>query len=432
MSFYISLTGLKAAQTDLATISNNVANVSTYGFKKSRAEFGDLVALARNTPGNGTRLKSIEQQFSQGGTESTARELDVAVAGSGFFITRSTLTGGSTQFTRNGSFQIDGERYLRDSGGGYVQVLPVDPNGNATASGITATQNLQLPLTNGTPQATSEVKLGVNLPRSADKPADRAVYTTANPWAFDRLDPNSYNHAAQTTVYDSSGAAIPATMYYVRTTSTQAGDTTDTWTVHTFVGGDEITSNPAATTQPAPLTLSFDGTGALIAPTGPVTYGPATPAGVSAPLNLTFDYTGGTAQTAGGTFALASLEQDGVTAGKLDDLTIGEDGLVTATFSDGSTVNIGKLAVANFANPSGLKQRGDAHWSTTADSGNPVVGVPGGEGFGRLQSGALERSNVDITEELVALISAQRDFQANAKAIDTSNQITQAIINLRS
>lgn len=420
MSFYTSLSGLKGAQTDLGVVSNNIANVGSYGFKKSRAQFGDIVAASRTTAGQGTRLKSIEQQFNQGGFESTSKELDLAIAGNGFFVTRDGLTGGSTTFTRNGAFKVDSDRYLVDTNGGYVQVLPVDREGNVTSTGLGSIRNLQLPLTSGTPRATSLVQLSIGLPSNA------GVITAP----FDRLDPNSYNHSTETTVYDSSGKSFAATMYFARTQSTAAGDPTNTWNTYLFVGQEQASADPAAA-SPTPLQLQFDASGALVSPTAPATFGSVSPAGSSAPLNLTLDFGQATNQSTG-TFTLASLEQNGFAPGKLDDVTISEEGLVTATFSNGTTQALGKLAIANFSNPTGLKQRGDARWSITGDSGDPAVGTPGEEGFGRVQSGALERANVDITEELVSLISAQRNFQANAKAIETANAMTQAIFQLRS
>lgn len=431
MSFYTSLSGLKGAQTDLATVANNIANVGSYGFKKSRAEFGDIISSSRTTAGNGTRLKGIEQQFSQGGFESSERELDLAISGNGFFVTRDSLTGGSTQFTRNGSFSINADHYLIDSSGGYVQVLPVDTKGNITSTGLASAQNLQIPETSGTPRATGLMSLSISFPATADLPASRSVYSAAKPWAFDRLDPNSYNYSTQTTVYDAAGKPIPATLYYVRTGSTANGDPANTWETHLFVGDEEVSADPAAATQPAPLTLSFDASGVLTAPTTPTTYDSVFPAGAASPLTLTLDY-GTVTNQAAGAFAVTALDQDGFAVGKLDDVSISEDGLVTATFSNGETQALGKLLIANFTNPAGLKQRGDAHWSATGESGEVKVGTAGEDGFGRIQSGALERANVDITEELVALISAQRNFQANAKAIETANTMTQTIVNLRS
>lgn len=426
MSFYTSLSGLKGAQTDLATVSNNIANVGTYGFKKSRTEFGDIISASSTTAGQGTRLKGIEQQFSQGGLEASSRELDLAITGAGFFVTRDQITGGNTLFTRNGSFSLDANRYLVDSNGGYVQVLPVDPEGNATAATLAAATNLQVPSMSGVSRATSQIDMTASLPSSADLPASRPVYSASNPYAFDRLDPNSYNHSVQTSVLDSAGKSFPATMYFIRTGT----GTPSTWESRLFVGQDEVSADPAAATQPAPLRMEFDGAGVRTVPAGPVTYATVTPAGAAAPLNITLDL-GATAQ-ATGPFTLRSLEQDGFAAGSLADVSVGEDGLVTATYSNGEIRAVGLLALANFSNPAGLKQRGDARWSVTGESGAATIGEAGADGFGRVQTGALERANVDITEELVALISAQRNFQANAKAIETGNQMTQSIMNMRS
>lgn len=430
MSFYTSLSGLRGAQTDLGTISNNIANVGSIGFKRSRTHFGDIMPASSTTPGQGTRLKSIEQQFTQGGFETSARDLDLAISGTGFFVTRDALNGGTTYFSRNGSLSIDSQRYMVDSNGGYIQVLPVDAEGNTTASGIAASRNLQLPLTSGTPRATSLVTMTANLPITADKPEDRAVYSTANPYGFDRLDPNSYNFSQQQTVYDSEGNAQSATFYFVRTGSIAAGDATDTWDVHMFVGNEEASATTGAT--PAdPAHLSFDNTGAMTSPTGPIAFSSVFPSGAASPLAITLDFGTATKQAAGA-FNISAIDQDGLASAKLSDVSIGEDGLVTASFTDGTTQALGKLLVANFANPAGLRQRGDGRWTITGNSGDAVVGEAGSDAFGRIQSGALERANVDITEELVALIAAQRNFQANAKAIETANSMDQSIINLRS
>ncbi|QPQ55336.1 flagellar hook protein FlgE [Allosphingosinicella flava] len=415
MSFYTSLSGLKGAQADLATVSNNVANVNSYGFKKSMTLFGDIASGSRTTPGYGTRLKAIEQQFMQGGFEATARELDIAITGNGFLVTRSSLTGGPTLFTRNGHLSLSEDNYLMDAAGGYVQVMPVDNDGNVTSMELEAVSYLQVPELSGTPRATSEMNISLTLPSSASIPVA----------PFDRLDPNSYNHSVQTTVNDSEGRSIPSTIYYRRTSAT-------TWETRLFVGNTEVSSNPLIPTPPTPLTLTFDaGTGALTAPLTRVNYAPVTPGGSSTPLNIGISYPAATTRQAASAFDLASLTQNGVAVGRLDDISIGDDGMVTATYSNGDTRGLGKVAIANFGNPVGLKQRGDAHWSVTGESGDAVLGEAGSQGFGAIQSGGLERANVDITEELVALISAQRNFQANAKAIETASNMTQSIMNMR-
>jgi flagellar hook protein FlgE len=219
-------------------------------------------------------------------------------------------------------------------------------------------------------------------------------------------------------------------MYFVRTNSIGQGDTTNTWDVHLFVGNEEASADPSSAT-PTPLQLEFDTTGTMTAPTGPTAFGNVFPSGASAPLQISLGFGTGT-QQATGSFSVAAISQDGIGSAKLSDVTIGEDGLVTASFTDGTTQALGKLLMANFSNPGGLRERGDGRWTVTGDSGPVIVGEAGSDAFGRIQSGAIERANVDITEELVSLIAAQRNFQANAKAIETANSMAQSIINLRS
>jgi len=436
MSFYTSLSGLKASQTDLGVISNNIANVGTTGFKRSNTEFADLVSTSplqgNGLPGQGTRLRGIAQQFTQGGLESSDRSLDLAISGQGFFMTRASGSNAQVAYTRNGAFNVDASRFLVDSSGAYLQVLPTDSSGTVTATGITAARALQLPLTSGTSKATSDVDLAVTFPSAADVPSTRSVYNaTTNPYAFDRNDANSYNQSTTTTVYDSSGTAYPMTTYYIRQNTPSGATTTTTWTAHTFVGDTEISYDASATTQPAPLSLTFDASGAMTAPTSAISIANVNPTGASAPLSFSLTYGASTKQAAA-PFTLTSFDQDGFAAGSLDNISVGADGLVTATFSNGDTQALGKIVVANFSNPEGLRQLGDSKWGTTGSSGEAVIGVANANGAGSIQSGALEQANVDITEELVALIQAQRNFSANAKAIETANTMTQTIVQLRS
>jgi len=434
MSYYTSLSGLKAAQTDLAVISNNVANVGTIGFKKSNTEFGDIISSAplqtSTTAGQGTRLRGIAQQFTQGGFENSDRALDLAISGQGFFATRTGLTNGTLTYTRNGSFTVNKDRYVVDESGAFLQILPTDNEGTVTAAGIEATRNLQLPLTSGVSRATTTLQMSVTLPAEADLPADRSVYSASNPYQFDRFDANSYNHSSATTVYDVNGNPLPATIYYTRQTTPTGADPSSTWEARLFVGDVEVSSDASQTVPPTPLTLTFDGQGNMTAPTGVITYANAQPSGAAAPLGLTVDFGTATRQ-ASSPFTLKQFTQDGYAAGQLDNISVDSNGLVVATFSNGTSQSIGKIVLANFTNPEGLRQLGDGKWSATGNSGEPLVGGAGENGYGIIQSGALEQANVDITEELVALIAAQRNFSANAKAIETANTMTQTIVNLR-
>jgi flagellar hook protein FlgE len=434
MSYYTALSGLNAAQTDLAVISNNIANVGTTGFKRSDASFGDIISSAplqtSVIAGQGTRQRGINQEFSQGGFQTTDRSLDLAISGQGFFMTRVDSTNGQVAYTRNGGFSVNAENYVVDAGGNYLQVLPTDTSGVVTASGINATRSLQLPATSGTSSATQNVDMAVTLPTDADVPSSRSVYSASNPYVFNRFDPNSYNQSTTTTVYDSAGNAFPMTTYYVRQNEPSGTSTDTNWLAYTYIGDQQISLDTSAATQPAPLTMTFDQFGAMTVPSSSVTTGVVTPSGAVGPIGFSLTY-GSTTKMTAAPFTMTSFNQDGYTAGKLDNVTINADGLVQATFSNGDTQALGKIVLATFANPEGLRQLGNGQWSSTGLSGEPIINQANSGGTGQIQSGALEQSNVDITAELVALIQAQRDFSANAKAIETSNNMTDTIINLR-
>jgi flagellar hook protein FlgE len=275
MSFYTSLSGLKGAQTDLSAISNNIANVGSIGFKKSRAEFGDLFASAptqttKLIAGQGTRLNAVQQQFTQGTLEATDKALDLGIAGEGFFVVEGAAPRREITYTRNGAFAVDPARNVIDTTGSKLKLLPVDAAGNVTSTAIADMVDFVLP---------------------SGSPADPTV----------------------------------------------------------------------------------------------------------AMVNI----------------------------------SVGSDGLVTATFADGSSNALGKVAMASFTAIEGLRPVGDAHWQSTGDSGPAAINAATNGPLGSIRSGTLERANVDITEELVALISAQRNFQANAKAIETAGNMTDAIFQIR-
>lgn len=438
MSFYTALSGLKASQTELSVIANNVANVGTTGFKKSAAEFGDIVSSAplqsSTVAGQGTRLRGIAQQFTQGGFENSDRSLDLAISGQGFFVTRATDSNSQVSYTRNGSFRVDANRYVVDSSGSYLQILPTDSAGTVTATGLSSARSLQLPLTSGTSSATQTVDQAITFPTDADLPASRSVYTTANPYVFDRYDSNSYNQSTTTTVYDASGTAFPMTSYYIRQNLPAGATSPTTWNVRTFIGDKELSLDTAAATQPAPASLVFDQFGSLSTINGAapdaITTSQVSPTGATGPIGFSLNYSSST-KMAASPFTLTSFTQDGYAAGQLDNVSVGSDGLVSATFSNGDTQALGKIILATFSNPEGLRQLGDSKWGSTGISGEPLINEASTNGTGLIQSGALEQANVDITEELVALIQAQRNFSANAKAIEAANTMTQTIVNLR-
>ncbi|MFA5964741.1 MAG: flagellar hook protein FlgE [Sphingomonas sp.] len=414
MSFYTSLSGLQAAQTEMSTVSHNLANVATNGFKKSRTDFADVIASSlaadpTKAVGSGVVVKANRQQFTEGNLKTTGSSLDLAVTGDGFFAVRTGGTNSAVAYTRNGSFQVDPTTHeVVDAQGSALQVYPVDANGNATAVGADGLVGLKLPETSGIPVATTKVALGINLSTAANSP------TTA----FDPANPATYNNSASTTVYDSAGKAMTMTNYFVRDPAANS------WSVYSYIGDQQLTVGGST----APTNVTLDASGAITAPSAPVTYDSFTPTTGGAPQTVALDLAGTTSRST--TFSVASRSQDGKSVGELAGVTVDESGVIKANFSNGDTLALGKVALANFANPTGLRQLGNSYWSASGISGQATLGSANENGFGSLMSGTIEGSNVDITEELVNLIAAQRNFQANAKALDTANQISQTIFNI--
>lgn len=407
MSFGIALSGLNAAQTDLNVTANNIANSSTSGFKQSRAEFAELFAVSpygvnRNAHGNGVKVAAVSQQFTQGNINNTNNAMDLALNGQGFFI---LSDGGASVYSRAGAFQVNNAGYVVNSQNQRLQVYPPSATGNFNTSTLT---DLRLVTSESSPQATSNVETVFNLPSAASVP-------TTTP--FSAADPTSYNTARSMTVYDSLGAAHTASMYYVKTT-------TNEWDIHVTIDGNAAGTQHVVYDQNGNLTAPANGQ--FVLPTYDASDGLATGA---APMNLTLDLSRTT--QFGDTFTMTAITQDGYTTGRLIGIDIDSTGVVQARFTNGQSTQLGQLAIANFSNPQGLQQLGDTNWAQTFASGQPVNGQAGNSGFGLVQSGALEASNVDITAQLVNMITAQRNFQANAQMIQTADQITQTIINIR-
>jgi flagellar hook protein FlgE len=405
MSFNIALTGLNAANQDLAVTSNNLANVATTGFKGSRAEFGDLFAstqrgVSATAVGNGVMVTDVAQQFTQGNIETTGNNLDMAISGNGFFT---LSTGGAISYTRDGEFHLDQNGNVVTAQGANLQVYPPLTTGGFNTGGRA---NLSLTTNESAPNATTSAQIVANLPASAAAPVDPT---------FSPTDPNSYTNTTSLTTYDSLGAAHTATLYFIK------GATANAWTTQLYVDGNAVGTQQA---------LTYSNTGALTAPAaGLVTFPAYTPATGAAAMNMQFDFSKTTQY--GDNFGVTAVTQDGFTTGKLTGISIDQSGVVQARFTNGRSVNLGQIAMANFANVQGLQQLGDATWAQTNSSGDAVQGVAGNSGFGTIQSGSLEQSNVDSTSALVSMIKAQRNFQANAQMIQTDDQITQTIINIR-
>ena len=415
MSFYTSLTGLNAAQTELSVTSNNIANSSTTSFKRSDAEFGDIFAsstLQRSASGvgSGTVLLGINQQFSQGNIESSSNSLDLAVTGDGFFPIKTN--DGAELFTRNGGFMLNDSNLLVNSEGHTLQVHPLDAATNASnfnQATIGLEVKRDLPAT-----PTTTVGLDIKLPM-----AGTAIGGGA---AIDITDSTTYNETQTFSLYDDAGEPYTATVYYQKTaddTDDGLGNIQDLWTADIYIGD---ATAPAATTNIVFNSVS----GALETPLADLTLAPSVLDSRSNPITLSMS-----AASHGKGFQVVSQDQNGLAGGSLVSVDVGSDGLVTSTYSNGQQLAAGRINLANFSSPEGLRQDGGTKYSVTVSSGEVSYGEAGSAGFGTIRSGALERSNVDLTAELIDLISAQRNFQANAKAIETSSTLTSTIINMR-
>ena len=401
MSFQIALSGLNAASTDLQVTSNNVANANTIGFKSSRAEFADVFSGDAVGIGNGVRLSDVRQEFTQGNVEITSRQLDLAISGNGFFITSDD---GTRLYSRVGSFGLDAGGIVQNAEGERLQIYaPV-----AGTGGFNQGDLIDLEITSETapPVASTTVDMNINLPANA--PVIGAT--------FDENDPATYNHSTSTVLYDSLGAAHTATYFFARTGASGG------WEVNMTFDGTRIS------TPPVPQ-FTFNTTGTIDTPAGGTIAFPTIAVAGANNLNVALQL-GNTTQY-GANFTVNSVNPDGQAEGRLRGIEIDQTGVVFARFSNGQSLTLGKVALANFSNPEGLQKISDTSFQETFGSGNAQTGEASESNFGLIQSGALETSNVDLTEQLVRLITAQRLFQANAQVISTQDTITQTIINIR-
>jgi flagellar hook protein FlgE len=405
MPFRIALSGLNAAQADLNVTANNIANTSTNGFKGSRTEFADLFAVSlqgvsSNQSGNGVRVASVSQQFAQGNIEFTDSNLDLAISGQGMFVLSDK---GALSYTRAGAYQMDNQGYVVNTQGQRLQVYPPLASGGFNTGGL---GDLRLQTTDSAPQATATVNYTLNLPGNASVPPTSP---------FDPNNTNTFNQATSLTLYDSLGATHTGTMYFSKTA------TANQWDARLYIDGTAVGGAQ---------TLQYSPSGVLQTPVGGLLPFPAyTPTTGAAPMTVTVNMAQSTQY--GDTFAVNAVTQDGYTTGRLIGIDISDTGIVNARFTNGNSTPLGQIAVANFANPQGLQQLGNTQWAETFASGQALRGQAGNSGFGLVQSGALEGANVDVTEQLVNMITAQRNFQANAQMISTADQITQTIINMR-
>ncbi len=421
MGFDTAVSGLRAASTNLSIIGNNVANAGTTGFKSSRGDFADVYATAgigsnANAIGQGVALARVNQSFSQGTLSFTEKPLDMAINGDGFFTLNDN---GSLLYTRAGAFEADRDGYVVNAQGHRLVSYVTDDDGLATGQ----TEDLRIDASLIQPSATSRADLLVNLDSRATPPA------VAWGGPFDAFaspptapSPDMYNASTALTIYDSLGNSHVQSLFFVKTA------TPNEWQVHSMIDG---------VTTSGPDTLTFDSAGQIPAASLPLQVNVA----AWTPLDALGNPNGATVQPLtldlssstqfGSDFAVNSATQDGFTTGQLRSVEVGDTGVVFARFTNGQSRALGQVALSSFPNTNGLQPLGNTNWAETFASGQPTLGAPGTSGLGIVQSGALEDSNVEVTEQLVEMIVAQRDFQANAQVIQTEDAITQTVINLR-
>jgi flagellar hook protein FlgE len=460
MSFNIALSGVSAAQRDLDVTANNIANVNTVGFKESRAEFGDVYASSllsggRTKVGDGVLTQEVAQQFSQGSLQFTNTALDLAITGNGFFATTPEITSRDFSFTRAGQFKLDQDNFVVNSNGDNLLGFPVNADGTSASVALSTTVPVRIPDSSGSPQQTNEVSPRFNLPAGDD-----AVDVTL----FDPSDPLTYNSATSITVYDSLGDSHIMTYYFMKDSAA-----TNEWVVATYVD-----DNPVDTAGDTPNVAGADanniagavslgvnavsgfrmqfssggdfigienGDGTAIAAGDvttvqlgdpPLTNGSDLTQVIT--TNFTLDATNGTPDEPtqfASPFEVTSLEQDGLPVGRLTGIDIGPDGLVRATFSNGTSEPVVRVALVRFSNEQGLTQQSNTQWKESILSGEALAGEGTTGTFGDINSSALEQANVNLTTELIDLIIAQRNFQANSRALEVNNQLNQTILNIR-
>lgn len=420
MSFQQGLSGLNGASHGLDVVGNNVANADTVGFKSSVSHFADVYAnslggTGAGQAGIGTAIMAVQQQFTQGNITTTSNPLDLAINGQGFFRMSDN---GTITYTRNGQFHLDSSGYVVDDSGRHLTGYGVDANGNVVQSDPS---DLRIISSTQAPKTTTATSANLNL--NADSSAITAT--------FDPNDPTTYTNSTSLSVYDSQGFAHTVSLYLIKNSTTNA------WNVQATVDGTAtsyVTLNGGAAGASTPM--AFNGSGVLTT-TMPVTVsvdlaGVATALGRTAsatsPLAFTLDFTGST--QFGSPFSVNSLTQDGYASGQLSGLSVGKDGVILGTYTNGQSSALGQVVMANFNNPNGLTPLGNNQWAETSESGLPQVGTPGTSNLGVLQSAAVEDSNVDLTAELVSMIELQRVYQANAQTIKTQDTVLQTLVNL--
>jgi flagellar hook protein FlgE len=401
------LSGLNASSKALDSVGNNIANSGTVGFKSATTAFADVFAASLgggSQVGIGTTVAGINQQFTQGNITVTNNALDLAINGQGFYRLDNN---GAISWTRNGQFNVDKDGYIVSASGyrltGYLAnasnvIVPSTP-----AEIFINTSDLQ-------PQPTGNTGAGVEMGLNLD--SREAVIAAP----FNVNDPTTYNSSTSATVFDSLGNPHLLSLFFKKEAAPP-----NSWSLYTNLDG-------GAASAATPVT--FSATGALTAPAlGVVAQSHVLTTGATSPLAFNLDLSSSTQY--GNIFGVNSIAQDGYTSGRLSGLSVASDGTVQGRYSNGQTRDLAQVVLGNFNNPNGLTSMGNNQWVETADSGQPLIGVPGSGSLGVIQSAAIEESNVDLTAELVNMITYQRAYQANAQTIKTQDSILQTLVNLR-
>jgi flagellar hook protein FlgE len=433
MGFGQGLSGLNAAAQNLDVIGNNIANSSTAGFKSGTATFADVYASSR--VGLGVQVSGINQRFTTGNIETTGNQFDMAIDGaSGFF--RLVTTNGEVQYSRNGQFIKDKDNFIVNAQGLRLTGYPADvknPDGTVISGVGQDPIALKVPSANIAPRATGNIEMVRNLDAGSEV-IDEEKYP------FSPSSPSSFTNSVPMTVYDSLGNSHTLTQYFVKREG-DADAATSSWDVYytidgrpmvptTVTGGDGSAGTPYtgwATTKK----LAFDSSGRLDAGTATVPLRIDTPGGENspaAPLVANLDYTG---TTQFGSPFTTNFVQDGYSSGEFASIAVGKDGRVQASYTNGQTQNIGTLVLASFNNTNGLQPIGGNSWAESPESGQAMLGQPGSNGLASIKGQAIEASNVDMSQELVSMIVAQRTYQANTQTIKTQDQIMQTLMQMR-
>ncbi|MDA8172572.1 MAG: flagellar hook protein FlgE [Nitrospiraceae bacterium] len=428
-SMYTAVSGLNAEDADLSVIGNNIANENTVGFKGSRSVFGDVLSaeIAGQQVGGGVAVDAVSPSFSQGALETTSNTLDLAIEGDGFFVVNGTS---GELYTRAGEFSTDKNGNICDSRGDVLQGYQTDANGNITGS----IGNLTLTVSQIPAQPTSTVDMNLNLESSATTyPASGAgSFTLDGNGDGVKNDPANYNYSTTATVYDSS-TAHTVTAYYVKTAA-------NTWQVYYAypdpANPGQLTEATDPTTGNSYQKLTFNASGALVNDDsdGPLSFNFVTT------QNIKFDY--GTSIAEGGSgldgttqfasdFAVQNITQDGYPTGALDSYTIDKNGIITGKFTNGKEKTLGEIILAKFDSPTSLEQLDGNMYSQTTASGQALIGKPQTSGMGSVNSGSLEESNVDLSDQFVKMIAAQSGYEANSKMITTMDQLMQTLVNMK-